>query len=512
MADNILILGNGFDLAMGRKTSYEDFFFFIDYFYILLKLSDENPNRVTIDNSFLTDSEKIAESRLKRCLEEVQQNEKEEIKEYFQRLSLEDLIILFQNPIIEAFERSGVYEDKDFTTEFVNYLKPFLQSWKIEYDSKIIKVIEGSLENRRLPINVLEIQNSFQEEMSFEYFCRATSNNLFIEFIRKHKKNLGNNWSNLELVIADLVEALSDIKENLQNFYSEILAKNSSNYLDIRYLWFNNEIFRHKKNYEAYQFLSEKLKEGFNESSEQSDIKLINGLNESLISDLDILTNLLELYLCYLHKTDFEKRKISKKETVIDAISNLKESNVINFNYTDTALKIFGIPLMNTHFIHGKIKLNRRQNNINTLVFGIEDKEDRIESINNDLIPFQKFYQRTVKETGNDYKNFFAPTMINRAVDDVYTVGKRYPKNIIIFGHSVDPLDKEIFRSCFELAELKKYQYQFIFCYYDQFAKQSIVKNLAIILGKSRLIELTGKNKIKFINSKDVERMKMELY
>ena len=122
MADNILILGNGFDLAMGRKTSYEDFFFFIDYFYILLKLSDENPNRVTIDNSFLTDSEKIAESRLKRCLEEVQQNEKEEIKEYFQRLSLEDLIILFQNPIIEAFERSGVYEDKDFTTEFVNYL------------------------------------------------------------------------------------------------------------------------------------------------------------------------------------------------------------------------------------------------------------------------------------------------------------------------------------------------------------------------------------------------------
>ena len=25
MADTILILGNGFDLAMGRKTSYKDF-------------------------------------------------------------------------------------------------------------------------------------------------------------------------------------------------------------------------------------------------------------------------------------------------------------------------------------------------------------------------------------------------------------------------------------------------------------------------------------------------------
>ncbi|NMX24655.1 hypothetical protein HGP05_02935 [Streptococcus sanguinis] len=27
MADNILILGNGFDIAMGRKTRYEDYYF-----------------------------------------------------------------------------------------------------------------------------------------------------------------------------------------------------------------------------------------------------------------------------------------------------------------------------------------------------------------------------------------------------------------------------------------------------------------------------------------------------
>jgi len=31
MSDNILILGNGFDIAMGRKTSYEDFLMFSDY-------------------------------------------------------------------------------------------------------------------------------------------------------------------------------------------------------------------------------------------------------------------------------------------------------------------------------------------------------------------------------------------------------------------------------------------------------------------------------------------------
>ena len=506
MAENILILGNGFDLAMGRKTSYEDFFFFIDYFYILLKLSDENHNRVTIDNSVLTNSEKIAESRLKRCLEEFLQNEKIELREYFQNLSLKDLILLFQNPIIEALNRSEMFEDKDFWTEFLNNLKPFLHSKRIEDDEILIKEIESCIENRRLPIDVLEIQNSFQEEMSFDYLCRATTYNLYIEFIRLHKKNLGNNWSNIELVIADLVEALSDIKENLQNYYSEILSKKSINYLDIQDLLTYSEIFRHKKNYEAYQFLSKKLGERFFSFPEHSEIKLINGLNDNLISDLGILTNLLEMYLCYLHKIDFEKRKISKKETALDAISNIKDSKVINFNYTDTALKIFGIPLMNSHFIHGKIKLNRRQNNINTMVFGIEDKESDLESINSDLIPYQKFYQRTVKETGNIFTSFFK-NLTETTVNGIIT----RPINIVIFGHSVDPLDKEIFQKCFNLAEESRSSYKFIFSYRDDWAKRSIIKNLAIILGKQKLVSLTGEQKIAFVKSDDKVRMQNEL-
>ncbi|HEM5159033.1 TPA: hypothetical protein U1277_001629, partial [Streptococcus suis] len=184
----------------------------------------------------------------------------------------------------------------------------------------------------------------------------------------------------------------------------------------------------------------------------------------------------------------------------------------INFNYTDTAWKLFDIPYINTHYIHGKIEQNRHKNSLNTMVFGIEDKDDEVESINSDLIPFQKFYQRTVKETGNDFELFFKPTKYNDMKHGIYSVGKIYPKNIIVFGHSVDPLDKEIFRKCFNLAEKGGYQYQFLFCYYNESAKLSIVKNLAIILGKNKLIELTGKNKIKFIKYDDVNRMKKELY
>ena len=80
--------------------------------------------------------------------------------------------------------------------------------------------------------------------------------------------------------------------------------------------------------------------------------------------------------------------------------------------------------------------------------------------------------------------------------------------NIIIYGHSVDPLDKEIFQKCFELveAELEQnimYIYRFIFTYFDESAKRSIIKNLAIILGKEKLIQLTGSRNVVFVKSDD---------
>ena len=87
-----------------------------------------------------------------------------------------------------------------------------------------------------------------------------------------------------------------------------------------------------------------------------------------------------------------------------------------------------------------------------------------------------------------------------------------YLEEFIVFGHSVNPLDKEIFRKCFELAEYNRVLYQFIFVYHNEQSKRSIVKNLAIILGKNKIIELTGKNKIKFVKSDNLDKMIKNLY
>ena len=224
----------------------------------------------------------------------------------------------------------------------------------------------------------------------------------------------------------------------------------------------------------------------------------ISELNEKFIYHLELLTDLLEIYLSYRDYIDFEINKIDPVETALNAVDDISDSSVISFNYTHTPNKLYNISLEKTHFIHGEIDLNRSKSEINTMVFGIEDKGN---DVNFDLIPYQKYYQRVVKETGNLYEKFFISTKLSGW-------GAAVSKNIIVFGHSVDPLDKEIIKKCFEIAYEKRYNYRFIFTYHTESAKRSIIKNLAIILGKDKLVELTGNKNVVFVKSDNVDGMR----
>ena len=255
--------------------------------------------------------------------------------------------------------------------------------------------------------------------------------------------------------------------------------------------------------YFIIQTINEKIKQTeFNNNEKEL---LIEKLQNIFIEELDLLIELLEIYLSYLDYIDFDVQKIEANPTALDEVPNLFNTYVLNFNYTNTSGHLFGTSEEKTHFINGRIDLDRTFSRINTMVFGIEDKEN---DVNSDLIPYQKYYQRVVKETGNKFEEFFRQTLQFPDNDfESYITSK----NIIIYGHSVDPLDKEIFQKCFSLAENGEYPYRFIFTYVDEPAKRSIIKNLAIILGKEKLVELTGKRNVVFIKSDDNERMKKEL-
>ena len=318
--------------------------------------------------------------------------------------------------------------------------------------------------------------------------------NLYLKFINDNKDKLGENWSNLEIMISQLADAILFFKEN-SKVLSECIGSD--------YYPYFNDVLEDTNNYTAKRYVAKVFEDEILDEELDNYKKelFIENLNELFLDQLDLLIELLEIYLSYLDYIDFEIRGIEARPTALDAIRYLSHTYVLNFNYTNTSGYLFGTSDMLTHFIHGRIDLERTFGRINTMVFGIEDKEN---DVNSDLIPYQKYYQRVVKETGNEFEEFFQP----RYRDSDEEVLILISKNIIIFGHSVDPLDKEIFQKCFELAEKGEYLYRFIFTYYDESAKRSIIKNLAIILGKEKLIELTGKQNVVFIKSDDKDSMK----
>ena len=323
--------------------------------------------------------------------------------------------------------------------------------------------------------------------------------NLYLKFINENKGTLGDSWSNLETMISQLADAIMYFKEN-----NDLLFKVATT----GRIWLLEEELLQEKNYRSKLYIADMFFSLFHEKgwgSLEREVAL-EKLNNEFINQLDLLIELLEIYLSYLDYIDFDVQKIEARPTALDAISDLSNSSVLNFNYTNTSGYLFGTSEEKTHFIHGRIDLDRTFNRINTMVFGIEDKEN---NVNSDLIPYQKYYQRVVKETGTKFEDFFKPVYEYSSVG----IAKSFPKNIIIFGHSVDPLDKEIFQKCLKLVEIvseqnRMFKYRFIFTYFNELAKRSIIKNLAIILGKEKLIELTGKQNVVFVKSDDMEGMK----
>ena len=323
--------------------------------------------------------------------------------------------------------------------------------------------------------------------------------NLYLKFINENKDTLGDNWSNLEIMISQLADAIMYFKENSSLLYSNQFNRPLASIIKQHKFDWRMSANYSSKLYIAGTFLSLFYEKGW--SSLEREVAL-DKLNNEFIRQLDLLIELLEIYLSYLDYLDFEVQGINPKPTALDAVPHLLSSYVLNFNYTNTSAYLFETVEERTHFIHGRIDLDRTFSRINTMVFGIEDKEN---DVNSDLIPYQKYYQRVVKETGNFYETFFEPNF--EFAEDELSMPYLSSKNIIIFGHSVDPLDKEIFQKCFALAEEGEYLYRFIFTYYDDTAKRSIIKNLAIILGKEKLIELTGTQKVVFVKSDDKDGM-----
>ncbi|MBS5587578.1 MAG: hypothetical protein KHX14_01995 [[Clostridium] spiroforme] len=290
--------------------------------------------------------------------------------------------------------------------------------------------------------NIINNKKIVNDDM-LEKMINICKNNYWLNCIEERNLSNDPHWCDIEGVIADEISKLSYVAKKYDGVRVSNFALNESNEII--------NIYQHVMNYASKSY------------SFKTSVCLFK---EKLLSDLNDLTWMLEIYL---------SKFLNRKSKTYKFFETLNIDYIINFNYTDTYNKLYkkNIP---THFIHGKIRNNDKD--AMNMVFGIGDSINEDDN-NYEFIEFQKYYQRIIYKTGNDYAKWLDNNEI---------------MNIFIFGHSVNEADGDIIKRLIT----RKYTNIYIY-YYDQPALNSIVANLTRILGKETIIDYTNKNKIVFL-------------
>ncbi|WP_303195677.1 AbiH family protein, partial [Thomasclavelia spiroformis] len=154
------------------------------------------------------------------------------------------------------------------------------------------------------------------------------------------ERNLSNDphWCDIEGVIADEISKLAYVANN-----------------------FNERTNPFDENSKESSEIAEMYNEVINQSETDNYKLSIYIFKEKLLSDLNDLTWMLEIYL---------SKFLNRKSKTYKFFETLNIDYIINFNYTDTYNKLYkkNIP---THFIHGKIRNNDKD--AMNMVFGIGD-------------------------------------------------------------------------------------------------------------------------------------------
>ena len=159
----------------------------------------------------------------------------------------------------------------------------------------------------------------------------------------------------------------------------------------------------------------------------------------------------------------------------ISIFSKMTVDCLLSFNYTPTFLKLYDIKEKNICHVHGEIS----ENGNNGIVMGVgsdfydEHKHDR-------YIEFFKFYQCYKHSTNKNYLDWI-DRLKNGHIswDTTFESSGKDNSFISIFGHSLDPTDRNILKPFLDLKDIPVYIY-----YLNEMNRFELEKNLLKILGK----------------------------
>lgn len=522
---NILIIGNGFDLALKRKTKYEDFIKFAcqivgfpdrDKKYISLSetfsyavspetiLESFNSNKNVLTYEII---EKIINS-YSNSYPGLNKNNLNFIYDY-NLIFFQDATFIGYNETIEKYVSlfsDNIQIPMGETDYFIEFIHDTFQDLWITYKESSIyfellldivqttnffkenysKYTKSWYENNK---NIKEV-NDDKIINSYRAFFDQFSDNIILRFILLNKLKI-DNWNNLESQISQLASGITIIKESLKEQDLSFIYNDINSQTDYDKLQSAKNHFQNFQNSSHISFILEEL--AYQDNSDEISIySILTRYNHRVEQSLNSLTLLLEFYLFYLDNIE-DKIEIIKNNGV-NIIDNFgKIDNILTFNYTDTAEQKYNLDKESIHYIHGRQNFIESSIDNNHLVFGIEDNDN---IVNNDLVNYQKTFQRIIKKTGFKYKKFIDPSSLKNF--DIC--------RIIIFGHSLDILDKEIFLDFFNKDLQKATKVEFFVLYFGNDDLKSKVRNLSTFLGKDTLVNLSSENYIHFIDISNYEK------
>ena len=270
----------------------------------------------------------------------------------------------------------------------------------------------------------------------WEEFSKLSRYNFWIKHFQNRKQILGENWINFE----------DEIKLVLNTVLTEI-EQSKNELIDIRLL------------------KDEEIIELCKARSLQKNNCTFRNLYNCLLKEHKNLIRMLEIYMDgYINRFPIKQNKF---------ITKLEVEKVLSFNYTNIYTQNYN-PDVECCYIHGKANWKNKTVE-NNMVLGFDDHYMEDTTVIPDFIPFEKYYQRIVNRTDNQYFDWLEELENNN--DNV----------IHIYGHSLGPTDGDVLR----LFILQKNVVVKIY-YYNDIDRAEKIKNLAVVLGPNNLILFTG--------------------
>lgn len=321
-------------------------------------------------------------------------------------------------------------------------------------------------------------------------------NNNWVEYFLQCDMHGKENWIDFESEISEVIES---IDVGMDNGLSP--RKLSSKIIRLENEFFNNKFTNNVPEYLQAKTVEEqeKVKKPEISYKELRDI-LLADLNKLIRAFEIYLEEYVEKIDIKVISPDIEEiAAVSYDE---HGEKGILFSKVISFNYTSVYEKMYldkhDIAVDGyMDYIHGKADIGNTIES-NNMVLGIDEylpKKRRNKET--EFIAFKKFYQRIHKETGCKYKEWVDKIKESGKKEEKDLRGQfptqipimkfRYKHKLYIFGHSLDVTDKDILRDLILNDNVKTTIF-----YHSKDAMGQQIANLVKIIGQKELIRRTG--------------------